>query len=937
MQLLGRETELATTDDAVEQAAAGAGRALGVFGEAGIGKSALMGAVRERAAAAGMLVLEGRAAEHERSVPFGLAVDALDDHVATLHPRRVQSVGPDLAAVLPAAAVAHAEAPAVPAPGAAERFRYHRAVRSLLELLGRERPVALLLDDLHWADEASVELVLHLLRRPPRAPHLLAFALRPQDPAARVLDAARSAPAFAHLAPGPLPDAAAHALVAAIPDAALRERVVHEAGGNPLFLEELRRVARDPAEALPPTLMAAVGLEIAALPDDSRALIEGAAVAGDPFDPDLAAAAAHAEPAGANLTAALDRLVAADLVRPTGHGRTFAFRHPLVRRAVYDAAPPGWRLEAHERTAGALAARGAGPAVRAHHVARYARQGDLEAVDLLAAAAAAVRDSAPATAARRYATALALLPDEDTERRAALLGPMALAQGAAGRLEEARDTLDAVLRLLPGEPTTYRIRLIGAAANLEAMMGRGSDVRRRVLAALEVTPPERSAGLQLTLALTAYTTVDLEAMRAAAALALEHAGDDEPTIRAAAEATGGLATVLLGEPEAGRAAMGRAVALLAAVDDTVLASRIDDAWLVAVGCLLVEDPAAGLPVATRAIDVARATSQDRVIPMLAGIRAMLHEHHLRLDEALQDAETATDAARLFGDPGQLHQAVMNRANILHLRGERTEAAQAREECLELVGGLEPSTLTVTTRCNVASQLAEEDPARCISEMTDAGGPLLERVDRSWSTYLLATIVHAAIGLGRLDDARRWAAAIDERAALTRLPGGLARAAGARAELLLAGGDGAEAARIATDAAERADAAGMRLDALFARLLAGRALAAAGARRDAVAMLQRVAADAGRGNVGLVLDAAGRELRRLGTRVSASSRRAAAPTDTTLSEREQAIADLVAEGRTNKQVAATLFLAEKTVEHHLSRIYVKLGVRSRVELASRLAR
>jgi DNA-binding NarL/FixJ family response regulator len=73
-------------------------------------------------------------------------------------------------------------------------------------------------------------------------------------------------------------------------------------------------------------------------------------------------------------------------------------------------------------------------------------------------------------------------------------------------------------------------------------------------------------------------------------------------------------------------------------------------------------------------------------------------------------------------------------------------------------------------------------------------------------------------------------------------------------------------------------------------------------------------------------------------MSATSRRAAAPAgDVTLSEREQAIADLVVAGRTNKQVAATLFLAEKTVEHHLSRIYVKLGVRSRVELASRLSR
>ena len=98
---------------------------------------------------------------------------------------------------------AHGGAANGPAAGAAERFRYHRAVRALLELLGRERPVALLLDDLHWADDASVELVLHLLRRPPRAPHLLAFALRRRSrrrgcstpPAPRPRGAPRAAPA----------------------------------------------------------------------------------------------------------------------------------------------------------------------------------------------------------------------------------------------------------------------------------------------------------------------------------------------------------------------------------------------------------------------------------------------------------------------------------------------------------------------------------------------------------------------------------------------------------------------------------------------------------------------------------------------------------------------------------------------------------------------
>jgi DNA-binding CsgD family transcriptional regulator len=937
MELLGRETELASVDRAVQDARGGGARALGLFGEAGIGKSALLGALRERASDAGMLVLEGRAAEHGRSVPFGLVVDALDDYVATLHPRRVESVGPDLAAVLPSAAAARSGGVGGdgPAAGAAERFRYHRAVRALLELLGRERPVALVLDDLHWADEASVELVLHLLRRPPRAPHLLAFALRPQAPAPRLLDAARSAPAWEHVQPRPLTDDAARALVAELPDSALRDRVVREAGGNPLFLEELRRVARDPAEALPPTLMAAVGLEIGALPPSSRALIEGAAVAGDPFDPELAAAAALAD---GDVAVALDRLVAADLVRPTGDGRAFAFRHPLVQRAVYDAAPPAWRLAAHERAAAALAARGAGPAARAHHVERYARQGDLEAVDLLAAAAADAADTAPATAARRYAAAVRLLPDDAVEQRAGLLGPMALVQAAAGRLEDARDTLDEVLRVLPPEPTPMRVRLIAAAATFDQMLGRITETRRRLLGTLEQTPPELRAPLELALGWSEYAGIDYAAMGDWSARALEHAGAGDATLLAAAEAMCGFSAVQLGEPDRGHALIDAAIERLAAVDDAAVAARLDDAFLISAACLLCERPDAGLPVATRAIAVARSTRQDRVLPMLASVRSMLYEHHLQLDESLHDAESATESARLLGHEGLLQQALITQANIHWLRGERAEAARFRAECVDVVSRLEPSTLTITALANAAAQFAEEDPERCIRDMTAAGGPLLERVDLSWGTWLLGVLVRAAITLGRIEDAERWAERIGERAALTLSPGTIARAASAQAELLLARRDGAGAAGIATAAADDADAAGMRLDAIAARLCAGRALGAAGERDAAIALLQRVAADAGRGSAGLFVEEASRELRRLGSRLSATTRRATAPAGAdALSERERQIAELVAEGRSNKQVAAALFLSEKTIEHNLSRIYAKLGVRSRVELAGRVGR
>ena len=127
MELLGRETELASVDDAVANARSGGARALGLFGEAGIGKSALLGAAARAARRRpGCWCSRAAPPSMSASVPFGLIVDALDDHVATLHPRRVEALGPDLAAVLPAAASASTGAPVTAAAGAAERFRYHR-------------------------------------------------------------------------------------------------------------------------------------------------------------------------------------------------------------------------------------------------------------------------------------------------------------------------------------------------------------------------------------------------------------------------------------------------------------------------------------------------------------------------------------------------------------------------------------------------------------------------------------------------------------------------------------------------------------------------------------------------------------------------------------------------------------------------------------------
>ncbi len=934
MRLVGRETELAAAKGAVADVRRGATRSLGVFGEAGIGKSAVLRAIRDHAHEAGMVVLAGRGAEHERDVPFGLVVDALDDHVATLHPRRVEALGPDLGAVLPAAAASASGA--LPSDAsAAERFRYHRALRGLLELLARERPVVLLLDDLHWADDASVELVLHLLRRPPNAAYLLGFASRPVDPAPRLLDAARTAEGWSHLPLEPLPRDASLALLDDLPDDVLRRRVAHEAAGNPLFLRELARAARSPREDLPPTLMAAVQREVGALPPASRALIDGAAVAGDPFDPELAAAAAGLDPRDAPVP--LDGLVAADLVRPTGNGRGFRFRHPLVRRAVYDAAPPAWRLGAHERAAMALERRDASPGVRAYHVEQSARPGDNGAVALLTAAAAAAEDTSPATAARWYGAADRLLTGDDAARRTMLLAPMAVALASAGRLEESRATLVEVLELLPPGPGPMRLAVVSGCASVEGVLGRHAEARRRLLAALEDAPPESRAALALEMAVGAFWRGHAADMRAWARNAQEAAGDDA-VLTASAGGLGALGALWEGDAASAFATLDEAAALFRVADDDAVAARLDCARHLGVMEMHAERFADAAATGARGAAIARRTRQGHALVPLLIVQAMAFGNLLQLDRALRESEEAEEGARLQGVPHLLQYALWEKALIHHFRGEALQAEQAAAEFTELLPGLEPSDLTRTGSCTVVAIRYQDDPERCIREMQRAAGTRIEDANPTWSTWLLLSLVRAGVAAGRLEDADDWARRATMHAAALRLPAGAVRGACARAEVLLARDEADDATQVALEAVATAERAGAPRDGAEARLLAGRALNAAGRRDEAVDAFQRVAADAAAGSAFALRDAATRELRRLGVRVTRPGRTVAGDQgEDALSEREREIADLVAEGRSNKQVAATLFLSDRTVEYHLSAVYRKLGVRSRTELAATLAR
>ena len=229
-------------------------------------------------------------------------------------------------------------------------------------------------------------------------------------------------------------------------------------------------------------MAAALTEELGLLSQPTRALLDGAAVAGDPFEPELAAAAAGADDQTA--TQALDELLARDLVRPTDVPRRFRFRHPLVRRTVYETAPGGWRLDAHERCAAALEERGASPVARAHHVEHAARHGDAAALAVLRDAGLASRLRAPASAARWFGAALRLLPDSaPIEERGALLMARAEALAATGQLELAHDDMLETLGLVPDEAVALWVQADGglrrASSTCSAVTSRPTCAWRR--------------------------------------------------------------------------------------------------------------------------------------------------------------------------------------------------------------------------------------------------------------------------------------------------------------------------------------------------------------------------------------------------------------------------------------------------------------------------
>lgn len=478
--LVGRDAPLATLTALWDAAREGQGAVAVLGGEGGIGKTRLAADLLSRARADGARTATCAAVDISGATPFGLWAELLAELARVIEPPAAGAAWPEelgrLAPALPRRLGRASPATPEVAPEMA-RARLFEAAVELVEHASADRPLALLFDDVHLADAASLELCAHVARRVAGLPVMLVLTRRGvprcDEVDALLLAAGGRGARTAELVLDPLTRTEAEELVRAVGplDTLRREQVVAAADGNPLLAIESARAAvrGDDPLAPPPSLRAAVRAAIAPLPAPARRVAELAAVAGRDLDRTELARLAHPSAVLAALDCGL--LDSVD-------GR-FGYRHALLREAVVAALGDAELRELHEALGTMLDHR---PAEAARHL-RIAGRGDLAARKLLVAAAAAHRTTAFEQAAAYQREATELTPGEPEPW-------LALAETLAvlGRRDDAEAALrEALGRLDPDLPHARATAHLGAARWYRSSLcdpGRAGAAAQRGLDAL---------------------------------------------------------------------------------------------------------------------------------------------------------------------------------------------------------------------------------------------------------------------------------------------------------------------------------------------------------------------------------------------------------------------------------------------------------------------
>lgn len=941
LPLVGRRAELGWLTDALAALSQGRGGVAVLQGPPGIGKTRILDEIAARVDT-GALLLRGRASEFETSFPLGVFVDALDDYLRSLGRSPMAEIDPatdaELALIFPGLQAGKAGAGEIGLPTAADRVRAYFAIRSLLEVVAERHPVVLLLDDLHWADRGSVELFAHLIRRPPRTPVLIVATYRDHqvDPdLAGAVSRAATEGLIQVRSVGPLSPDEARELVGR--DAQTAPHWHELSGGNPLLLLEMARSGADlsTADGVSSAVASVIERELRPLSPPARALLEAASAVGDPFDFDLAAAAAGLD-RDAGL-AALDEVAAHGLVRPTELPRRFGFRHPLVRHAVYQHLRPGQQLDVHERCAALLLEQGASAAERAHHVEHAARPGDLDAVKLLDAAADEVGPRAPASAVRWRRSALRLLPAAaSAEERLRLLQPLPALHLSLGELEEAYDCQLRALELVPAGDRTRRTQLATACAATEQLLGRYVEASSRLehcLAELPEGADEEAVSVLVALVMDCFYRRQHDLMldhgRHAVAIA---DGNGDPELRAVAHGALAFAGALTGAVADAEPHRITASALIDALDDEQVARRLDAVGLLAGADLYLERFPDVVRRGMRGLTVGRATGTTANAPFLIPSLGTALWVVGRLDDSIALFDEAVEAARASRDTIALVWRLFNLSYAQVKAGDFEAALKSAGESLPLGLTLGDSVIvSLAAGCLAHARYCCGDPRGALDVLRAHTGTDLDALPGGWRAHYVDVAVACLLDLGEVQEAERMATVSAALADDLGLPYTRAMALMSEARCLLARGEPDAAVVAARAAIAAAEVATARVEVALLRTLLGRALAAAGHDDEAVRSLQTAATELEQMGATRHRDRAELELGRLGHRPRRRTRGGTATAGPeSLTEREREIAELLAERCTNPEIASRLFLSPRTVETHVRNIFRKLEVTTRVD-------
>jgi DNA-binding NarL/FixJ family response regulator len=964
--LVGRSEELGRVLAGLERAAAGSGGALLLAGEAGIGKSRLAAEALTLAHRRGFVTLRAAAYPLQDDLAYAPVLELLGPFLAGLEPGRLAAlVGglPDLGRLFGGL---HLPPPEPLGDAALERTRMFEAVSQLVERVAAERPVALLVDDLHWADAASLELLHYLARGLGTWQVLLLGTYR--------LDEARTRPGLRALVRslhrlqlaeelhvgGLSPEAVAalaRAMLGGEPPAELLGVLRERAAGTPLFVTALIRGLRDSGElfrsggawvlgsgsltAVPPVVRDLVMARLERLEPADRALLELIAVAGDAASSVVLSQVGG--PGGAELEAALRRLREAGLVveEPAGSDLGYRAGHPLVAEIAYGELPEVRRRRLHAGVAAALETLDPGDPQRlAHHYRGAAGEADpRRAVDVLVAAGRRAEDlHADAEAADHLAAALALARANRPAMVEELLEQLGHARSRAGQLEAAvaawseaagwrersGDRLAAArLRGLLALAEWDRGRFDAAEAQLatgfEAVDGIGGDAELTDLHYIRLQLLARQ--------------VDLAGLEeeAVALLALaERAGTRQAVAGAAAHLALADVAFLRGGLTAAR---GHGLQALAVAEQAELrALAVATHRHLALTAINAGDRRLAREHALADLALARQTGSPT---LELGARFLLLAIDLVTDAwdgVLRDADELLAHGYRVGYARGVATALAGRAFVFAHRGRPEDAARCVAEAREVYGGgaaaADRHIFTVIEIADAAAALAAGDPARARGLAATAVA-----TPTTLPCLSLALLGEAQVAAGdpaaALDTARRlaglgpdapWPAACG-----TWIEG-----------LALAGlGEGAAALACLRRAAAGLD--GLELPFQAARAWLHWAEVAAAARaddepapaagEDAVEAARRSLAAFDRLGARPLADRARRLLRALGERPAAPPRAATGE----LSERELQVVRLVAVGLSNAEIAGRLFISPRTVTTHLQHVYGRLGLGSRTAL------